>query len=217
MAIGLAALLGYRFPANFDQPYRASSLQDFWRRWHISLSSWLRDYLYIPLGGNRSGVLPPYGNLMITMLLGGIWHGASWTFVIWGGLHGGVLAVERLWLTIKPKFLPALPKLLGIVITFHIVCLGWIFFRSQSFDEAIQFLSGLARWTPIELTVTPFFAALIVVGLAMHALPEHALDWMAARLARLNFLVAGAGLAAAMVVIEALRPQGVAPFIYYQF
>ena len=217
MAIGLAALLGYRFPQNFNQPYRASSLQDFWRRWHISLSSWLRDYLYIPLGGNRTGLLPPYGNLMLTMLLGGLWHGANVTFLIWGALHGGVLALERLWLELKPKFLPALPKIIGIAIIFHVVLLGWIFFRSQSFDEAIQFLSGMTHAAPIELTVTPFFVALIVVGLAMHGLPEKALDWVAARVARMNFLVAGAGLAAAMVVVEALRPQGIAPFIYYQF
>jgi D-alanyl-lipoteichoic acid acyltransferase DltB (MBOAT superfamily) len=219
MAIGLAALLGYRFPQNFNQPYRANSLQDFWRRWHMSLSSWLRDYLYIPLGGNRSGVLPPYGNLMITMLLGGLWHGANVTFLIWGGLHGGVLALERLWLQLKPKFLPELPKILGIVIIFHIVCLGWIFFRSQTFDEATAFLAGIGKADagPVELTVTPLAVGLIVAGLATQGLPERALEAVAVRLARMPVLVAGVGLAALMVVIEALRPQGVAPFIYYQF
>ena len=97
MAIGLAALLGYRFPHNFNQPYRAVSLQDFWRRWHISLSSWLRDYLYISLGGSRHGLARLCLSLMTTMLLGGLWHGASWNFVIWGALHGGVLVAERLW------------------------------------------------------------------------------------------------------------------------
>jgi D-alanyl-lipoteichoic acid acyltransferase DltB (MBOAT superfamily) len=217
MAIGLAALLGYRFPQNFNQPYRASSLQDFWRRWHISLSSWLRDYLYIPLGGNRDGVLPPYGNLMITMLLGGIWHGASWTFVIWGALHGGVLALERLWGDLKPKLLPSLPKLVGIVVTFHIVVLGWIFFRSQTFSEAIAFLGGLGRSQGALLTVTPMAIALIILGLATQALPERMLERVAARFAKLPALAAGVGLAAMMVGIEALRPEGVAPFIYYQF
>ena len=132
MAIGLAALLGYRFPHNFNQPYRAASLQDFWRRWHISLSSWLRDYLYIPLGGSRHGLWRICLNLMATMLLGGLWHGASWNFVIWGALHGSVLAAERLWREFRPKDWPPLPAWLGILITFHIVLLGWIFFRAPA-------------------------------------------------------------------------------------
>jgi D-alanyl-lipoteichoic acid acyltransferase DltB (MBOAT superfamily) len=217
MAIGLAALLGYRFPQNFNQPYRASSLQDFWRRWHISLSSWLRDYLYIPLGGNRSGIAGPYGNLMITMLLGGIWHGAAWTFAIWGALHGGVLALERLWREIKPALWPSLPKVIGIVVTFHIVLLGWIFFRSQSFGDAIAFLGGLGRSQGALLTVTPMAVALILAGLATQALPERMLEHVAARVARMPALAAGVGLAVLMVGIEALRPEGVAPFIYYQF
>jgi alginate O-acetyltransferase complex protein AlgI len=217
MAIGLAALLGYRFPQNFNQPYRASSLQDFWRRWHMSLSSWLRDYLYIPLGGNRAGVAPPYGNLMITMLLGGIWHGASWTFVIWGGLHGGVLGLERLWRELKPKLWPSLPKLIGIVVTFHIVCLGWIFFRSQTFSDALSFLGGFSRAQTMTYAATPLAVALILGGLATQALPERALEAAAMRLARLPALAVGVILAALMVGVEALRPQGIAPFIYYQF
>ena len=217
MAIGLAALLGYRFPQNFNQPYRAASLQDFWRRWHISLSSWLRDYLYIPLGGNRGGVAGPYGNLMITMLLGGIWHGASWTFAIWGGLHGGVLALERLWRAVKPKRWPSLPTLIGIVITFHVVCLGWIFFRSQTFDAAIAFLGGLSRPDAAVLAVTPLAVALIVGGLALQALPPRMIETMGALLGRLPAPAMGAALAAMMVCVEALRPEGIAPFIYYQF
>ena len=95
MAIGLALLLGFQLPQNFNRPYLALSLQDFWRRWHMTLSRWLRDYLYIPLGGNRGGVRRTYRNLMLTMLLGGLWHGAAWTFVIWGGIHGSALSVER--------------------------------------------------------------------------------------------------------------------------
>jgi len=217
MAIGLAALLGYQFPRNFNQPYRASSLQDFWRRWHISLSSWLRDYLYIPLGGNRDGLFGICRNLMITMVLGGLWHGANVTFLIWGLLHGGVLAVERIWRDVKPKLWPSLPKLIGVAITFHIVCLGWIFFRSQSFDAAIDFIAGLGRAGPAVLTVTPLAVALIVGGLAIQGLPERALEGVAARLARLPAPAMGAALAVMMVVVEALRPQGIAPFIYYQF
>jgi alginate O-acetyltransferase complex protein AlgI len=217
MAIGLAALLGYRFPQNFNQPYRASSLQDFWRRWHISLSSWLRDYLYIPLGGNRGGLFGICRNLMITMVLGGLWHGANVTFLIWGLLHGGVLAVERIWREIKPKLWPSLPKLIGVVITFHIVCLGWIFFRSQTFDAAIAFLAGLGQAGPAALTVTPLAVALIVGGLAIQGSPERSIETLGAALGRLPALAMGGVLATLMVVIEALRPEGVAPFIYYQF
>src|SRR5579871_3204072 len=133
IAIGVAALLGYRFPQNFDQPYRALGLQDFWRRWHISLSSWLRDYLYIPLGGN-TGDWRRYRNLMITMLLGGLWHGAAWTFVAWGALHGSALVVEH-WLREHVR-LPRGPlwRALGVVLTFHFVCLTWIFFRAPDFE-----------------------------------------------------------------------------------
>src|SRR3954466_15111024 len=124
MAIGLAALLGYRFPRNFNQPYRAQSLQDFWRRWHMTLSAWLRDYLYIEaLGGSRGGKLLTYRNLMLTMLLGGLWHGANWTFVIWGALHGGVLAMERLWADVAPKRWPPLPGWAKVLVTFHVVVL----------------------------------------------------------------------------------------------
>src|SRR5947209_18684019 len=126
IAIGVALLLGFEFPQNFASPYTAVTLQDFWRRWHMTLSRWLRDYLYIPLGGNRKGRLMTYRNLMLTMLLGGLWHGAAWTFVVWGGIHGLVLSIERAtgW---SPN------KWVGRVITFHVVCFAWIFFRADSF------------------------------------------------------------------------------------
>jgi alginate O-acetyltransferase complex protein AlgI len=134
IAIGLAALLGFRFPANFNQPYRAERLREFWQRWHISLSSWLRDYLYKPLGGNRSGRLKTYRNLMLTMLLGGLWHGAAWKFIAWGALHGGGLAVERL---LEPligrRAQSPLARIVATLVVFHFVCLGWIFFRAEDF------------------------------------------------------------------------------------
>src|SRR5690349_4005837 len=167
MAVGLAALLGYRFPHNFNQPYRAKSLQDFWRRWHISLSSWLRDYLYISLGGSRHGLTRLCIALMTTMLLGGLWHGASWNFVIWGALHGGVLAIERLWREFKPKGAPTLPPIAGIIITFHIVLLGWIFFRSASFSDAIAFLGGIGAGGGGSTALTPLALALIGIGMAL--------------------------------------------------
>src|SRR3954466_1365789 len=148
MAIALAALLGFRFPANFNQPYRAQRLREFWQRWHISLSTWLRDYLYKPLGGNRGGRLKTYRNLLLTMLLGGLWHGAAWKFIAWGALHGGGLAVERLfepW--IGRRALSPVAKIVATLIVFHFVCLAWIFFRAEDFAVASLYIGGLAsRW-----------------------------------------------------------------------
>ena len=220
MAIGIAALLGYRFPRNFDQPYRAASLQEFWRRWHISLSSWLRDYLYIDaLGGNRRGFARQCVNLLVTMLLGGLWHGAKWTFVIWGGLHGGVLALERIWDRIRPEDWPRLPRWVGIFLTFHVVTLGWIFFRAESFTAAIAFLGGLFSGpaAPAELAVTPLAVALIVFGLAIHAAPPRLAQAIALRLRLWPALALGLATGVTILLIDAMRFEGVAPFIYYQF
>jgi D-alanyl-lipoteichoic acid acyltransferase DltB (MBOAT superfamily) len=217
MAVGLAALLGYRFPRNFDQPYRAASLQDFWRRWHISLSSWLRDYLYIGLGGNRGGLFFICRNLMITMLLGGIWHGAKWTFLIWGGLHGLVLAIERIWRDVKPEGWPRMPRLVGIFVTFHIVVLGWIFFRAESFDGAIAYISGIANWQGAATLVTPLGLGLILLGMEMHFMPPQIMRTLALRLRAVPAPVLGLLVGVVIVVIDAMRYEGVAPFIYYQF
>ena len=154
IAIGSALLLGFRIPENFDLPYLARGIRDFWRRWHISLSTWLRDYLYIPLGGNRKGRIRTYINLMLTMLLGGLWHGSSWSFVAWGGIHGVWLAVDRWW---HEKGLPGLPgrwgRILAVLLTFHLVCLGWIFFRSNDFGLALDVISRIFReWTAPDLS-----------------------------------------------------------------
>jgi D-alanyl-lipoteichoic acid acyltransferase DltB (MBOAT superfamily) len=215
MAIGLAALLGYHFQQNFDQPYRSGSLQEFWRRWHISLSSWLRDYLYIPLGGSRGGTWFVCRNLMLTMVLGGLWHGASWNFVIWGALHGGALCIERLAKTYAPWLKP--PRLIGMVLTFHVVCLGWIFFRAESFSGAIQMISMLATGAWSVTLLTPFAAALIALGLLMHWTPAGGLPGLARLAGRIPAPIYGLGLALAILAIDAQRPEGVAPFIYYQF
>ena len=217
MAIGIAALLGYRFPHNFNQPYRAASLQDFWRRWHISLSSWLRDYLYIPLGGSRGGALAAARNLMITMLLGGLWHGAKWTFLIWGGLHGLVLSLERAWRATKPDGWPSLPRPLAILLTFHVVTLGWIFFRAESFVAARDYLAGFARIDAGELAVTPLAALLILFGLAIHFTPRHLMQRIALIALRWPALLAGGVAGILILLIDTLRFEGVAPFIYYQF
>jgi alginate O-acetyltransferase complex protein AlgI len=159
MARGSAQLLGFHFMVNFRQPYLARTLQDFWRRWHISLSTWLRDYLYIPLGGSRKGEARTYANLMTTMLLGGLWHGANWTFVVWGGIHGLGLSLERFWRRLRGKeseagapadatvSLLSPSAWLQRLVVFHLVCLSWVFFRAASVGEAVGLLGGLARWT----------------------------------------------------------------------
>jgi D-alanyl-lipoteichoic acid acyltransferase DltB (MBOAT superfamily) len=168
IARGSAQLLGFHFMVNFRQPYLAQSLQDFWRRWHISLSSWLRDYLYIALGGNRKGRVRTYVNLILTMLLGGLWHGANWTFVVWGGIHGFGLAIERLLsrgreLGDSPGFIA---RWLRRALVFSIVCIAWIFFREQSVAAALHQLGGLAtwHWQPVygvALQFLALFAALL--------------------------------------------------------
>ncbi len=162
IARGSAQLMGFHFMVNFRQPYLAESLQDFWRRWHISLSTWLRDYLYIPLGGNRSGKARTYFNLMVTMLLGGLWHGANWTFVVWGGIHGGGLAIERLIagkraVTASSGFLG---KWVRRIIIFNLVCLAWVFFRLPSIRGAYeQILSATTwEWLPIYGVALQFLA-----------------------------------------------------------
>ncbi|MEQ1787218.1 MAG: MBOAT family protein, partial [Acidimicrobiales bacterium] len=161
IAIGCALLLGIRFPQNFDAPYRALSLQDFWRRWHMTLSRWLRDYLYIPLGGSRDGVRRTYRNLVLTMVIGGLWHGAATTFLVWGAIHGGFLAAERLvkerWRERVPE--PVLPVAvtapLQWLLTFHVVCLAWIFFRADSVGTAFEVLGGIVAGSqPSELVTT---------------------------------------------------------------
>ena len=216
MAIGLAALLGYRFPHNFNQPYRADSLQDFWRRWHISLSSWLRDYLYVSLGGSRHGLKRLCFALAATMLLGGLWHGASWNFVIWGALHGSVLAAERLWREFRPAGAPKAPRWLGILVTFHIVLLGWIFFRAASFADSLAFLGGLGAGGGAVL-LTPLQLGLILLGMSFHFGPRLTLQQVAIRIRALPAPALGAAIGLAVLVVDAMRPEGVAPFIYYQF
>lgn len=215
MAIGLAALLGYSFPRNFDQPYRAHSMQQFWRRWHISLSSWLRDYLYVPLGGGRKGLVSSCINIMITMLLGGLWHGAAWTFIAWGALHGAVQVVERVWRHFR-EGKAGVPHWIGVIVTFHIVCLGWILFRAESFGLAMQMLEGFTRMTPV-MVLTPFLLALIVGGIAIHWLPPRAVEGLAVRVKEAPAVTMGVLIGIMILLVEAMRPEGVAPFIYFQF
>lgn len=218
IAIGVAALLGFRFQKNFDQPYRAQSLRDFWRRWHISLSTWLRDYLYIPLGGARAGRWKTYRNLMLTMFLGGIWHGAAWTFVIWGLLHGIGLAVERALGWAREEVVrPLWRRAVSIIIVFHFVCLTWIFFRASDFAIAWDYLASFGNWDAPVIYATPFILTLLAVGMAMHFTPHDLLDRIERRLRRLPIAVQGALIGLGIVAIDAMGPDGVAPFIYFQF
>ena len=219
IAIGCALLLGIRFPQNFNYPYAAQSIQDFWRRWHMTLSRWLRDYLYIPLGGNRLGSARTYANLMTTMLLGGLWHGASWNFVIWGGLHGGYLAFERAvlgrlrWWNVDNPGAHAL----RILVTFHLTCLAWIFFRAHSLPQAQAMLANFnqpslssfdaaANRGPALLVAALFGAQLLGAHL-------HYKD----RIAASRGPLLAVALAAAIVAMIWFAPAQTAPFIYFQF
>jgi alginate O-acetyltransferase complex protein AlgI len=168
IARGSAQLLGFHFMVNFRQPYLSKSIQDFWRRWHISLSTWLRDYLYIPLGGSAESGVKTYRNLLLTMLLGGLWHGANWTFVVWGWLHGAALAIERCIRNVG--HIQRLARTQWTwprrILVFHLVCLTWIFFRADSLSSAIRFLQGLTvlSWQP-EYWVAFKFLTLFVLPL----------------------------------------------------
>jgi alginate O-acetyltransferase complex protein AlgI len=277
MAIGLALLLGFRFPQNFDAPYTATSLQDFWRRWHMTLSRWLRDYLYIPLGGSQRGHRRAYLNLFLTMLIGGLWHGAAWTFVVWGALHGGYLAVERWWSSrpvpaphdppsgfttsrdddndtdttglpgfgdestpddpglgrsgneavavidrlrtwqaTRPPASPTRKAWTGRILTFHVVCLGWVFFRAPTLSEAFDVLArlfSLGTGQGVNLMVV----ATIAVFLATQFVPSDSVGRAQAAFSRLEAWQQGLLLAAFVMFTSALSPTGVAPFIYFAF
>ena len=212
IAIGLALLMGFVFPQNFRSPYRATGFRDFWRRWHMTLSRFLRDFLYIPLGGSRGGRLFTYRNLFITMLLGGLWHGAAWTFVLWGAFHGAGLAGEH---ALGGRL--RAPGWLRWLVTFNLVVFGWVLFRAPSLDLAGSFLSRLAVPGPATLwSFTAVLAVAAVVGLQL--LPAHRVEAMQIRLERLRPATLGAGLAVLVMFVGAtVSGQGVAPFIYFRF
>lgn len=218
IARGSAQLLGYHFMVNFRQPYLSTSLQDFWRRWHISLSSWLRDYLYIGLGGNRHGTLMTYRNLFLTMLIGGFWHGANWTFVIWGALHGTWLAIERWlgWADSEGRSGLAMRWVRRLFI-FHIVCISWVFFRATDASSAFAMLAGLANWQAAPIPMAAWYlVAVFPITLFLvdwfertrdeETVAERAPVWVQA-------LVVGA-MALATVFISAPETSA---FIYFQF
>lgn len=234
IAIGSALLLGVRFPLNFNAPYKAPNVVDFWRRWHISLSTWLRDYLYISLGGNRRGKVRTYLNLMITMLLGGLWHGASWTFVVWGGLHGAALAVTKMfqdWRARRARAKdpsaprrPAPPapgfswgRLLGVVATFHFVCACWVFFRAETFAQAHLMFSQLGTLTTFHPNLHPSILLVMAIGLVSHFLPDRLYQGALNGFVRMPAPAQGLALFLAAVALRQLASTSAVPFVYFQF
>lgn len=228
MAIGIALLLGYRFNPNFDSPYKSATITEFWRRWHISLSSWLKDYLYISLGGNRKGRIRTYANLLITMLLGGLWHGASLRFLFWGGFHGLSLGIHKAMMDRFPSFkaqgadMPRWRRVIGIVITFNLVCFGWIFFRAQDHQTAIDVLRQI--FTNFNHTIWWSFIVeyKLVVGLTLLGYVTHFISDNAGRriqdaFIRIPIWLYPLVLTLVIWMVVQLRSGEVQPFIYFQF
>ena len=217
MAIGLGLMFGFEFPFNFNAPYKSRSITDFWRRWHISLSTWLRDYLYIPLGGNQKGAIFTYRNLLITMLLGGLWHGAAWTFVLWGAWHGGWLALERLmrnhWRA------DAMPAALRQAWTMLIVMIGWVFFSAESMAQANDVLSGLFAFNGLgSFTLRgPTAATLPLIVLCVGSCVALFARTTQDLARRMTLLRAVAALIAFCLGLLAMIQSGFNPFLYYQF
>lgn len=215
MAIACAGLLGYRLVINFDAPYLAGSIQDFWRRWHISLSEWIRDYIYISLGGRSRIRLITYRNLMITMLLGGLWHGAAWTFVVWGGLHGLGLVIQREYRRIVgDRF--SMPGPLAWFLTINFVCICWIFFRADSLTSALYIVGSYLFLYPGGSMNLPMGIILIpILFLFIEATARRLQLFGCADRIPLNFFVFSYG--ASWAIALALLPLGYRPFIYFQF
>jgi alginate O-acetyltransferase complex protein AlgI len=218
MAIGIAIALHVRLPTNFKRPYVSDSIVDFWRRWHITLSTWLRDYLYIPLGGNRGGLWLGVRNVMITMGLGGLWHGASWNFAIWGLLHGGWIAIAHLMRAGKlPR--PSLPHWANVLITFHLVTVAWVFFRARDLDTALRVLSGPFTSqlgdVPAFASVHAYPIALLLAFFATHRFDHHARMRLFVR--RAPSPVTGALIVAVVLLAITLGSGSSAEFIYFDF
>jgi D-alanyl-lipoteichoic acid acyltransferase DltB (MBOAT superfamily) len=214
IAIGLALLMGFVFPQNFDRPYRARTFREFWRRWHMTLSRFLRDFLYIPLGGNRGGKLRTARNLMLTMVLGGLWHGAAWGFVLWGSIHGGALVIENVF---RERLRWSPPAWLKWLIVFHVVVLAWIPFRAPDLGLAATFFSRLADWGPATLWSVPVVGVVVLV-IGLQLLPSKPMDALRVSFERLHPAALGASMAIVIVLVSAtISSQGVPPFIYFQF
>lgn len=222
MAIGLGKMFGFQFPENFNSPYKSKSITEFWRRWHISLSSFLRDYLYIPLGGNRKGEVRTYINLMLVMLIGGFWHGAQWTFIVWGAIHGGMLALERLMG--RDSWYAKLPNPLRVGITFGIVLITWVFFRAENFEVASRYLAAMFGLQGDGFNEGPaaiLQASLIRPATIFFFVLTAAVTWFKPRTADLLEVTTTPkivfGLVMLVVAVALMFTQGFNPFLYFQF
>lgn len=226
MAIGIALWMGYRIPANFRAPYKSDSITDFWRRWHISLSSWLRDYLYISLGGNRCARWRMYLNQFLTMLLGGLWHGASWNFVIWGSVHGAALCLHKAWQKLlghdKTYHPRGVRKVCAIVLTFHLVCFSWLFFAGSSFEASAAMLGQIfTNFQPqlISQFVVgyPQVTALMLLGFVLHFLPTSWNEKAENLMGRTPSIIIALLLALMIAWVVQVKGADVQPFIYFKF
>ena len=219
MAIGLGLMLGFVFPKNFDSPYKSQSITEFWHRWHISLSAWLRDYLYVPLGGNRKGRIRTYVNLLLVMLIGGLWHGAAWNFVVWGALHGVLLASERL--RGKAALYAGLPAPLRVGVTFAVVLVTWVFFRAADLGHAFRYLGHMfAVSDPAEsggllagIVYQPYYLATFVLAALIVWTAPQTWDWSRT----LTLPKAVAVMAVFVLSVFVLATQSYNPFIYFFF
>jgi D-alanyl-lipoteichoic acid acyltransferase DltB (MBOAT superfamily) len=228
MAIGIALLMGFHFNINFNSPYKAINITEFWHRWHISLSTWLRDYLYISLGGNRKGKIRTYFNLMLTMVLGGLWHGASFRFILWGTIHGIALVIHKLFRSIIPKKqtikrFTKTRNLIGIIVTFHLVVLAWIPFRADNMDTVFTLLNRLFTQFHGEVLFDSKFLGytavigLIVLGYILHFVPE---SWEAKSkkaVTNMPLFVQALVITIVIVLVFQVKSSEVQPFIYFQF
>lgn len=226
MAIGIALLLGFRFPINFNSPYKADSVTDFWHRWHISLSTWLRDYLYISLGGNRKGKIRTYLNLFLTMLLGGLWHGTSWNFIVWGGLHGVALAVHKYVRSLlgraKNYRSTGWKRFFAVVLTFHFVCFCWIFFRNTTFEGSATMIRQIFTAFHPELAGQLFTGywkvfLLMGVGYLLHACPDRWQEACSRGMIRLPLVGQALVLILLVYLVMQVKSSDIQPFIYFQF
>ncbi|WP_080903866.1 MBOAT family protein [Parabacteroides sp. Marseille-P3160] len=228
MAIGIALLLGIRFHINFDSPYQSATITEFWRRWHISLSSWLKDYLYISLGGNRKGRVRTYVNLILTMLLGGLWHGASISFILWGAIHGVSLAIHKFVMERFSGFkkmgseMTPFRRFFGIFITFHVVCFGWIFFRADTMQAAGEVLTQIFTNFHPEVFVqfiTGYkgVTILMLVGYLLHYTPKRLEAGVQNAVIRSPLVMQALYLVVVIFIVVQMKSAGVQPFIYFQF
>lgn len=227
MAIGIALLLGFRFPANFDSPYKSSSITEFWRRWHITLSFWLRDYLYIPLGGNRVPLWRNYFNLFITMVIGGLWHGASWLFVLWGAWHGLLLVLHKMFMRMRgagkaDKPASKVAHVLGVLLTFHLVAIGWVFFRADSLTIVGEMARQIATQFHPEVFMQfiegyPTVTLAIVAGYLLHYTPHRWAEGICGMLERTPLVAKAVIFALFIYLVLQVRSSELVPFIYLQF